>query len=526
MLKPKFEFVGIGELLPSKLNPRKDAAVDVAELTGSVAAHGIIEPLIVRMSGSKYEIVCGERRYCAAKACGLKEIPVVIKKLNDDEVKIVQIVENLQRKDLNAIDEARAFERLVREGKISQIDIASKVGKNVAYVNAALKLLELEPEIQQSVRDGAILPGHGVVLSRVKDGDRTELLKQIIDRKLSIRAAENLLSEFGFQLKYTKFDKKECAKCHFNGNAQIFLFDDDTRVKGRCLNRACFIKKHNEFIDIQLKEPGGKVIDKKTFEKDPKHYNYMDLSEDSWKREKLEKKFDKKCRACEQLIRVFETVVYGPGAGTKKISFHCTNEKCFDELTGCHAGMSSSESSEDDKDRDKRIKMVKVMEAKRRFWKKEILAGKDKRVEKVIMFWYLLQYFGNFGMLSDVLPKGIIKRDSYGQSNDITCEKIDTKMTDAQIDASIKKCYQVIVERRAMEDDLKYLAEDVLGRTIKDNWIIDEDYLKAKKKDEIIKMAKELEMAPMTESDKKSDMIKTILAGELKGRIPKEMSKK
>lgn len=186
----------LSEIVPTPLQPRTEFRGErLAELIESIREHGIIQPLIVRRRGDKYELIAGERRWRAAKECGLAEAPVIIRDASDQEVLELALIENLQREDLNPIEEAVAFARLAREFGLKQEEIAQKVGKSRAAIANSMRLLELHPQLQSWLTQGRISVGHAKVLLGVKGHEEQVLLaEQIVRQNATVRAAEKLVA--------------------------------------------------------------------------------------------------------------------------------------------------------------------------------------------------------------------------------------------------------------------------------------------------------------------------------------------
>src|SRR5437016_11396542 len=161
--------VSLASIVPSGLQPRKDFAPDaLQELVDSIRQHGIIQPLIVRQVGSQCELIAGERRWRAAQEIGLTEVPVIIRSANDLEVLEISLIENLQRADLNPIEEAQGYARLAGEFGMRQEDIAQKVGRSRASVTNSMRLLDLHPQVQTWVMQDLLSVGHAKVLLALK----------------------------------------------------------------------------------------------------------------------------------------------------------------------------------------------------------------------------------------------------------------------------------------------------------------------------------------------------------------------
>ena len=186
----------IGQVVASPLQPRTEFhAEQLTELVASIRERGIIQPLIVRVVRGSYELIAGERRWRAAKEVGLAEVPAIVREATDREVLELALVENLQREDLNPIEEALAYARLSREFSMTQEEIARRVGKNRATVANAMRLLDLDEDIQAHVRQGRLSVGHAKALLSLKDpAMRTHAAERIIREAAPVRAAEKLIA--------------------------------------------------------------------------------------------------------------------------------------------------------------------------------------------------------------------------------------------------------------------------------------------------------------------------------------------
>ncbi|MGJ8674073.1 ParB/RepB/Spo0J family partition protein [Rubritalea sp.] len=190
--------VDVESVVPSPLQPRKqftDSMLD--DLMDSIKQHGIIQPLIVRKVGKKLELIAGERRWRASKRLKLKEVPVIIREVIDRDVLEMALIENLQREDLNPIEEAAGYVRLSKEFGLKQDKIAQRVGKSRASVANAMRLLDLSDVIQKYLADTLISVGHAKAILAIKDPQaQLEIADLIIAKKLTVRAAEKLAQDF------------------------------------------------------------------------------------------------------------------------------------------------------------------------------------------------------------------------------------------------------------------------------------------------------------------------------------------
>ena len=189
--------ISLDEIQSSPFQPRQNFKPEsLQELVDSIREQGIIQPLIVRKVGDRYELIAGERRWRAAKTLELKQAPVIVRDASDREVLELALIENLQRADLNVVEEARAYDRLASEFNLKQEEIAQKVGKSRAAVANAMRLLDLEPQVQGWLTQERLTVGHAKVLLAVKSPDEQRMLSEVIIRqRCTVRAAEKLVQE-------------------------------------------------------------------------------------------------------------------------------------------------------------------------------------------------------------------------------------------------------------------------------------------------------------------------------------------
>lgn len=188
----------ISEVKPNKGQPRKTfRPEELAELTDSIKQNGILQPLLVRKKGSGYEIVAGERRYQAAKAAGLSEVPVVIREISDDEVFKLALIENLQRSDLSPLEEAHGYRQLIKEKGLTQEELAKILSKSRSAITNTLRLLDLPEEVQGLVEEGKLTAGHArAILAVPSEEGRIQLAQKVVEERLSVRQTESLASLF------------------------------------------------------------------------------------------------------------------------------------------------------------------------------------------------------------------------------------------------------------------------------------------------------------------------------------------
>lgn len=191
---------------PNREQPRKEFQEEqLQELADSIKQYGIIQPLLVQKKGEMYEIVAGERRWRAAKMAGLKEVPVVIREYTPRETMEIALIENVQREDLNPIEEAMAYQRLMQEFQLKQEEIAERVSKNRTTITNSMRLLNLVPEVQQMLAEGRISSGHARAILAVENPDvQLQLAQKIEQEKLSVRETERLVKLLGKEKKEKK----------------------------------------------------------------------------------------------------------------------------------------------------------------------------------------------------------------------------------------------------------------------------------------------------------------------------------
>lgn len=188
----------LDRIKPNKGQPRKNFdATELEELTDSIRQNGVLQPLLVRRKGSYYEIVAGERRFQAAKAAGLQEVPVIIRDISDADVFKLALIENLQRSDLNPIEEARGYKKLIDDNNLTQEEVAKLVSKSRSAVTNTLRLLDLPKEVIDLMAEGRLTAGHARAILAVSSEDgRVRLAQKVVDENLTVRQTENLAPLF------------------------------------------------------------------------------------------------------------------------------------------------------------------------------------------------------------------------------------------------------------------------------------------------------------------------------------------
>lgn len=189
--------ININQIEPNKSQPRRNFNEDTLhELADSIKLYGIIQPLILQKKEKYYEIIAGERRWRAAKVAGLKEVPAIIKDYSSQEIVEIALIENIQREDLNPIEEAIAFQRLINEYKLKQDEVAERVSKSRTAIANSMRLLKLDQRVQQMLIDDMISSGHARALITLEEGEmQYQIATKIFDEKLSVRETEKLVKK-------------------------------------------------------------------------------------------------------------------------------------------------------------------------------------------------------------------------------------------------------------------------------------------------------------------------------------------
>lgn len=216
--------VKITKVEPNRDQPRKNFDEDaLQELADSIKQFGLLQPILVQDRKDYYEIIAGERRWRAAKLAGLKEVPVIIKNYTDQEIVEISLIENIQREDLNPIEEAQAFKRLLTEFNLKQDELAERVSKSRAAVTNSIRLLKLSDEVQRMVMDDMITTGHARALLSIEDPEEQYTIAQkIFDEKLSVRDVEKLVKNL---------HKPEKVKKSENTALQAIYLDIEENLK-------------------------------------------------------------------------------------------------------------------------------------------------------------------------------------------------------------------------------------------------------------------------------------------------------
>lgn len=228
--KEEIQEINIEELRPNPYQPRKifnDEALK--DLSDSIREHGVFQPIIVKKSIKGYEIIAGERRVRASKLAGLEKIPAIIRNLNDEQMMEIALLENLQRENLSAIEEAVAYKSMIEKLSLTQEQLSVKVGKSRSHITNILGLLRLPEEVQKMVADNELSMGHARVLSKLEDNQKIiQMAHEIVDKKIPVREIEQ---ESGIEAKKVKIERHNVQNNEYKYVEEMLIEKLDTKVK-------------------------------------------------------------------------------------------------------------------------------------------------------------------------------------------------------------------------------------------------------------------------------------------------------
>lgn len=249
----------LSDIEPNKEQPRKEFDIEaLTELADSIKEHGIIQPLVVRrLDDGSYSLVAGERRWRASRMAGLSEVPVIIKELSDKEAMEIALIENLQREDLNVIEEALGYRQLMEKYDMTQEELSQRVGKSRPVIANALRLLNLPDEVIKMVKNNEISSGHARALLRLQDENTIiETAKNIVKKGLSVRDIEKIGKTINDKLPITEPD--EYDKSNYCKEAEIIL----TELLGRKVQIVAGKNKSSLVIDFFSEDDLNFILDK------------------------------------------------------------------------------------------------------------------------------------------------------------------------------------------------------------------------------------------------------------------------
>ena len=240
----------INKVEPNREQPRKNFDEDaLLELSESIKQFGVLQPLLVQDKNGYYEIIAGERRWRAAKMAGLKEVPVIIKDLTEQEIVEISLIENIQRENLNPIEEAIAYKRLLTEFNLKQDEVAERVSKSRTAVTNSMRLLKLNEKVQQMVIDDMITTGHARALLGIENQEKQfQVAQKIFDEKLSVRETEKLVKKIQQEKEESKPKKEE----KIDPKMEAILSDLEETMKGILGTKVAINRKDEKKGKIEI----------------------------------------------------------------------------------------------------------------------------------------------------------------------------------------------------------------------------------------------------------------------------------
>jgi ParB family chromosome partitioning protein len=510
-------------------NIRKDITKEsLASLIASIKENGILQPLLVRKNGEKFDLIAGYRRFNAAKYAELKEVPVMVKEITEDDRVEIQLIENLQRADINPIDEALAYKGLGENFKAADLMVIT--GKSEYRIKRILSLLNLCAEVKELVKNRALSEDHGVVIARLHDVALQKALATEIKReKLSPREAEGKLERYSKNITNANFDKVQCKTCTFNGSTMKDMFDKDNDLNGQCLNLDCFFKKVAEFQKLkeaEFKKKGIQVIIQKEEPKwGSKEHKALEECKEfgGYNSEGFDKQqFDTEC---SKTCKTFAVIIDPFG----KVKMMCMNEDCFNKsLKRAKASerkaTSLPKTGDPEKDASIQFELKKkesrVDLTKREFYMKNLKDSlKEVQLNRLLVHLLIGIEKGNAETVSEIL--GLKKQPNWNYRS----FKHVAEITNAKATELIKAMVLGHLPDYSTEELEAFGAE--AGLNIGKQFVITQEYLEKFSKAGLAHLGKELKLkvGTLAWKDKKDEIIKIMLASGCKGKVPKEILK-
>jgi len=511
-------------------NIRKDITKEsLSSLIESIKEKGILQPLLVRANGGKFDLLDGYRRFHAAKYAELKEVPVISIDIEKDDRIEYQLVANLQREDLNAIDEALAYKALGDDFTVKDIMVIT--GKPEYRIRRILALLTLCEEVKEMIKKSEISEEHGFVLTRIQSPKFQKALANDIKKyKYSPTRAEGELSHYSQRIESACFDKKDCTKCAFNGSLMKDLFDRDNSLDGKCLNADCYFKKISEFQKVkeaELKKSGKKVIvvkDEPSY--GSKEYEAMKELVDFTGYEAQGFDKEKFTTECNVTCPTFAFII-GPAGQVKPV---CLNADCFKRSLRKAKAVERRATSlpkTGNPEKDASIQYETRQKANRTdFFKRDFFIkglkenAKDIQINRILLHQLFHLENSNSDSISEFLK--LDKPVKNYMARDINLLK---NLTNSKLIELIKEVTLSHLNEYATET-LEKLGEEA-SLNIGKQFVITKEYLEKFTKAGLMKLSKELKLkvGSLVWKDKKDEIITTLLGSGTKGKVPKEMIK-
>lgn len=533
----KVEIIDINRI-KTVSNPRtKIDKNSINDLADSIKTHGILQPVLVSQINGSFRLISGERRLRAAKIAGVKEIPALVRNINEDQLLDVQIEENLQRQDLNPMEEAIAIKNYIENKDIELEELSARLNKSVQFLKERLKLTELHKRVQKLLLKEEMTFAQAKIMATLSRKDQIELLNSLNEEGCAIhkmtayefqRVVEN---DFMCSLNNVSFDKQDCLKCLYRSDAQLDFFDSPETIKSKCLNRICFNKKLDEQTKKKLEKcekRGNKILTGEEYieqENSKKSRDFgigkpYNMSKEEWK----------ECLGCEQLGAYESRHPYS----SETIGRICLNKRCFN--------LKTKTDSSNGNGHDKEAILKKRLNDLRRKWLHDITEKllQTKAIYRVVLALCDICYNHEH---TEIFKKHGIKVESYATLKDAV-RYVLLKMPKNvfnKLDALLRDVLAHKVKNIDYDDDILIEMAKFHSEKYENYFIIDEDFLNAHTKDQLHDLAVEIgfdkfientkDVDSKTEKDRrkrwrnlsKKDLVEMFLNSgfDLKGVVPK-----
>ncbi|MHA1737882.1 MAG: ParB/RepB/Spo0J family partition protein [Candidatus Heimdallarchaeota archaeon] len=480
--------------IKKKENIREDYG-DLTELTESIRVHGVRHPIELN---SNNEIIDGHRRFVAAKAAGLNEVPFFYADSKIDET-TSQLIAGIFQKNLNPVEEGKAFQLYMDKTSITSDYLARQISKKVGYVDKRLELAKLPIKIQTALIKKKIQMGHALLLARLPEAEAPKFMRRIINSDMSVNDAKDRMSYGNPNLKEAGFCKRDCKNCQYNGSKQGELFETGTILSGNCMNEKCFMRKLGEFIKQKRKEYADVLYESESDYSPPKGFAARDIWEA--RNSNMTDAYMKKCKDKREnyLVRVAD--------GGKITEFFKIPSK---------KGDTGSVDEETQLERKEQGLLVKVNEFKNKF-----LIDETKKVVNP-----------NNSKTKALSVIRLINESNYSERHDLGEEQqkfigdfgmADVKQilaaTESELDKVISEISKNALKKLGLKDLVKVSRSFCID--VKTHFEITEEYLTMYTRDQLKALIEELKLKPVETELKKGELIEHILSQELKGKVPK-----
>lgn len=544
---PEITILKITEIAPGDNYRKTIDKKKLKELTETVRRQDIIEPIIVRKraKGKGYEIVDGERRWMAARDADKKTIPAIIKALTDAEALEMALIVNTQSEDVNPMEEAMGFKRLLEMGGHTSQTLAARTGKSLAYVTGRLKLNGLSKEVQKKLLSGELLVGHGLLLTRLKNlEDMNALADEIVDNNLSVQDADESLNQFSCTMDRARFDTKECNTCPARSRTQTLLFPEAANETDTCFDRSCFQKKdldHIQKFASELEQSGIQII---TDEKKAK--TLASYSSKTSRRLNLEKgehmgedpKNKKKCQGCIDHRAFFFYDAEGHGGRRIESGWICLDKQCLDKMNAAPIKKTRSadpaepeipnSASAPEPEEVSGSARVHAMASRDRFLVEAVgqAAQENQTLQLRLMIHHLISKVLSEDARTDLLHQFV---PGHQETSFYTLHGADfypfiSLIPVDQLGGALRTAVIASIAEGTDAEVLLGMTSEA-GVDLPRDYSVDEAWLKTRTKDELVQFAASVAItqAEIMNSMKKPAMIEHILAWRKPGQVPHEI---